>query len=122
MIAEDSLQQRWYAGPIDVWLRDPATHKEWIYRNDAGEMRDIYVDSGLPTFDRFEALASRQDVNVWLITSAESHGYRDQGLDAPRLEWIEGVFDTHEPLFTGRDGTSFVYCLSCRGSEPRACR
>ena len=125
IVAEDALQQRWYAGPIDYWLRNPDTHDEWIYEAEDGSFRDIYVDSELPTMERLRQLQAQplDQGTVWLVSSAESYGHWEFGLDPERLDWLMSIFDGLEPVSIGRDGDrTRVYCLNCRpGEEPRSC-
>ncbi|MGI9302053.1 MAG: ArnT family glycosyltransferase, partial [Gammaproteobacteria bacterium] len=45
VVAEDALQQRWYVGKVDYWLRDPVNSRQFLYRSPAGYLRDIYVSS-----------------------------------------------------------------------------
>jgi 4-amino-4-deoxy-L-arabinose transferase-like glycosyltransferase len=115
VIAEDPLEQWWYAGgDIDYWLRSFGDSRAFLYVAADGELRDIYVGSRLlmepPPPD---SLITAPDGRVWLITSGETYGGRSYYLSARQAHWVDSLESALVPAFTGRDGISRVYCLNC---------
>ena len=117
VVAEDPLQQHWYAGRVDYWLRHPNHAPGAVFRDDAGDLRDIYIGSRWPLDG--DALARAQESaagRIWVLTSAETLEARD--LNAGQQEWLAGVRDTYLPVYVGRDGVTAVYCIPPRGVDP----
>ena len=73
-VAVDILQQRWYTGRVDYWIRRPGGAGAFLYEDDRGRPRDIYVSSELlqTRTDIDRALAEAGNRRVWVITSGES--------------------------------------------------
>jgi hypothetical protein len=115
VIAEDPLEQWWYAGgPIDYWLRSYRDSRAFLSRTSNGELRDIYVASKLLLEPQPpDSLLAVPGGRVWLITSGETYHRRDYYLSAAQGRWLDSLEAAVEPAFTGRDGTSHVYCLNC---------
>ena len=128
LAAEDVLQQRFYAGRADVWLRRSGDADRYVRRDPGdGLARDIYT--GALHADDLEALRrlarSHGKRVVWLVTSGEceaaSDYYRTPELAAELERW--------RPLawYEGADGMTRIYRLvdgeplapAVRDSEPR---
>ncbi len=114
VVAEDPLQQYWYAGPVDYWLRDPESHRHFMFFAPDGKWRDIYVASAALETGFAEALASASRP-LWIITSGETYHRREQYLSEEQRRWLEEIERTHHPRYRGRDGATAVYCLNCAG-------
>jgi hypothetical protein len=112
IVAEDVLEQRWYAGRVDYWLHDVAEATSFLYRGSDGLLRDIYTSSVALSDEILADLAAEQR-RVWIITSAETAENRDVYLSARQLEWLHAVTTSAPPVAVGRDGVSAVYCLRC---------
>ena len=102
VIAEDALEQRWYAGRVDYWFRSGADASRYLYHDGSGVARDIYVGA---------ELLEREDAAVWLITSGETAGARGWYLEPAQAAWLDRVEATQEPVHRGEDGLSAVYCF-----------
>lgn len=116
IIAEDVIQQRWYAGRVDYWLRDQESHKKFIFIGDDGQLRDIYVNSTIATPEILDTLLADKEKRLWLITSGETFDVRHHYLNKQQLAWLEKIERLHKPVYTGKDRISFVYCLNCKNS------
>lgn len=115
VVAEDSLQQRWYVGRVDYWLRNEIESAPFLYRHQDGHLRDIYVNSAAATpavLDALDAAAHR----IWVITSGETHGKLDYYLTERQRQWLDRVASTHQPRYAGADGVTRVYCVNCADS------
>lgn len=113
ILAEDILQQQWYAEKVDYWLRNHHSHMSYLYKDSDQRMRDIYVNSIAATAEILADLETETSTKIWLITSAESHHERKYYLSDAQLAWLESIEESHTPVFTGMDGISRVYCLHC---------
>ncbi len=115
VIAEDPLEQWWYAGgPIDYWLRSYSDSRAFLSRTPDGELRDIYVASRLLLEPQPpDSLLSTRGGRVWLITSGETYPRREYYLSATQGRWLDSLENALVPAFTGRDSVSQVYCLNC---------
>lgn len=122
VVAEDPLQQAWYVGRVDYWLRNPDHAPGAVFRDDRGDFRDIYVAARWP-LDRDgldEAAASAQG-RTWIVTSAETIETRD--LTTGQQAWLDEIRQRHAPVHVGRDGVTTVYCVPPRttGPAPLSC-
>jgi len=113
VIAEDTLEQAWYVGRVDYWLRDYTVESEFFYQSEDGNLHDIYINSIAATPEILSALLTEDSHRVWLITSAETFYNREGYLSASQLEWLSAVESNFPPVFTGRDKITKVYCLHC---------
>jgi hypothetical protein len=111
VIAEDALEQRWYAGRVDRWFRSAEDARKFLYRDAGGTARDIYVGAVLQDRPPDLELLTTDDVAVWLITSGETALARNWYLSPEQVAWLEGVEATVEPVYRGADGLSGVYCF-----------
>lgn len=119
VIAEDPLQQRWYAGPVDYWLRSFADGRKFVYRAPDGALRDVYVNSQiLGDVAVVDSLLAHAKGRIWLITSGETYAERDYYLDEAQRRWLDSLEATLAPAFTGRDDVTRVYCLNCSSGAP----
>jgi hypothetical protein len=115
VIAEDPLQQWWYAGaPIDYWLRSYQDSRWFLSRAADGGFRDIYVGSKLlETPPPLDSLVGNPEGRVWLITSGETLPRRSYFLNPQQRQWLDSLENVREPSFVARDGATKVYCLNC---------
>lgn len=111
VVTENALRQRWYAGPIDYWLRKPTGSNE-VFRAPDGTARDVYLNLILPERDVLEEL-DRTTARIWFVTSAE---HWDDYFSPEQESWLDRVRQ-HAPVFIGRDGVTKVYCVNCDDLE-----
>ena len=115
IIAEDPLQQRWYVGQVDYWLRSFRDARMYLRQTDDGSLHDIYVWSELMTDPPDASWLNRPDRSVWLITSIETAGRRDIYLENDQLQWLTDIEKSNTPVHMSRDGVTAVYCFgACR--------
>ena len=114
VIAEDPLEQTWYAGEVQYWLRSYADARPFMRHHPDGRTADIYVGTELlaDTVAIREAVTSAPE-RVWLITSGETRASRAYYLDPAQRAWLDSVERTSAPHFVGSDSATFVYCLRC---------
>lgn len=119
IIAEDVLEQRWYAGTIDYWLRQYKSDSggRFMYKAKDQQLHDIYVNSTMATIDILTTLTDDHSRKIWLITSGETVYKRDHYLIDDQLQWLNNIESTHTPVFTGKDGVTQVYCLNCESAN-----
>jgi len=115
VVAEDALEQYWYVGRVDYWLRNPSDHKVFSYLDEANHQRDIYVASRVTTNAVIESLWAESSRRIWVITSGETRLIPDfyLGSQTQQRAWLDSVMNTHAPVLKGRDGLSATYCLNC---------
>ncbi len=114
VIAEDPLQQQWYAGRADYWLRSYADSRAYLFTAEDGALRDIYVRSALITERAaLDSLAANIEGRLWLITSGETYPGRSYFLDDTQLRWLDSIQAVRAPVFSAGDGVTEVYCLNC---------
>ena len=111
IIAEDALEQRWYAGRVDRWYRSADDARKFLYRDADGTVRDIYVSALLQNAPPGPELLDETVGSVWLITSGETALSRSWYLNTEQAAWLDAVEATVEPVYEGADGLSGVYCL-----------
>ncbi len=107
VIAMDVLQQYYYIGKVDYWLREATDAHAFSYERD-GSRHDFYTSSRVLSAVRdLESLIDQgRNFKIWLITSGELTGRHLQFAPEGVHEWLS---DRHEPVFTGRDGYTHVY-------------
>ena len=113
IIAEDVLEQRWYAGRVDYWLRDYEEEAGFLYLAADNELHDIYVDSIAATPTLLSSLLADETQRFWLITSGETYTYRQYYLNEKQREWLSNIETSFTPVFTGKDNVTQVYCIHC---------
>ncbi len=113
VVAEDSLEQHWYVGRVDYWLRNEIESSAFLYRHRDGHLRDIYVNSAAATPAVLDALDADVSHRIWVITSGETYGRLDFYLTERQRDWLERVGKTHRPRYEGADGVTHVYCVNC---------
>lgn len=113
VVAEDVIEQIWYAGRVDYGLRDPEFFRPFHYRATDGRIRDIYANSEVAGAAEIERLRNERSRRIWVITSGETAHVRARELSAEQAGWMENIARTVTPAFVGRDGLSRVYCLNC---------
>jgi hypothetical protein len=111
VIAEDALEQMWYAGRVDYWFRAEKDAARYLYRDDEGTARDIYVAAELLADPPPPLLLGLDDSAVWLITSGETAGARGWYLTSDQAGWLAALERTQEPVHRGEDGLGAVYCF-----------
>jgi len=116
VVAQDVLQQFWYVGECDYWLRDyrnSGSERMYMYQAEEGKLYDIYVASKIATAEALQAFADEKKRRIWVITSGEEEkGDRQLFMSSEQLQWLESIEKTYTPVFVGRDGVSHVYCLN----------
>ena len=124
VIAEDPLEQTWYAGNVNYWLRSMADARLFLRRRPDGRITDIYVGTELlgDTAALRDVVSGARE-RVWLITSGETRAARDYYLDPAQRAWLDSIERVSTPVFVGSDSATFVYCLRCdlrpeRSGEP----
>jgi 4-amino-4-deoxy-L-arabinose transferase-like glycosyltransferase len=113
VVAQDALQQYWYVGKVDYWLRQPESIDSYVFKSN-GVSRDIYVLSE-PTSDEIINKLINTKERIWVITSGEVYNFKDNflGVNTPQRNWINHVEDPYKPIITGLDNASAVYCINC---------
>jgi hypothetical protein len=111
IIAEDALEQRWYAGRVDEWFRSREDAGRYLYRDEEGIQRDIYVAARLRAEPPDTTVASEEDAAIWLITSGETADARGWYLTPEQRDWLERVEASRPPAHRGEDGLGAVYCF-----------
>jgi 4-amino-4-deoxy-L-arabinose transferase-like glycosyltransferase len=115
VIAEDPLQQKWYAGQADYWLRSFSDARRFLHRTEDGSLHDIYVWSKLMVDPPDASWLNRPDRSVWLITSLETAYRRDLHLEDDQSEWLSNIENSTDPVYMSRDGLTAVFCFgACR--------
>jgi uncharacterized membrane protein len=109
IVAEDALQQTYYLGRIDYWLRGMNNAAQFVHMK-GGVLRDIYTDAPLlGTGAELMALVERRDRGaIYIIGTGEFRG------DDLRLIRSDGIYEVlqrpiFEPVFLGRDGVTRVW-------------
>ena len=114
VIAEDPLEQTWYAGEVDYWLRSIADARLFMRRRPDGRITDIYVGTELlGDTAAIRDVVSGTGERVWLITSGETRAARGYYLDPAQRVWLDSIERVSAPHFVGSDSATFVYCLRC---------
>ncbi len=112
VIAEDVVEQGWYVGRVDYWLRDAVSHRQFLYADRGGSLRDIYLSSTiLATPDDLERVIRQAPGAVWLITSGETYAKREQYVGPAFGRLLDGL-EARPADYTGLDGVTRVYCLA----------
>ncbi|NNF26589.1 MAG: phospholipid carrier-dependent glycosyltransferase [Gemmatimonadetes bacterium] len=117
VVAEDPLQQTWYVGRVDYWLRHPDHAPGAVFRDDQGNLRDIYVGGRWPIArDGLDQALASAPGRTWIVTSAETIEERD--LTNDQRAWLDEVRRRHDPVHVGRDDVTTVYCVPPVTPEP----
>jgi hypothetical protein len=111
VIAEDALEQKWYAGRVDYWFRSEKDAGRYLYRDEDGATRDIYVAAELLSGPPPPAMLEPDASAVWLITSGETAGARGWYLDSAQAAWLVELEQNREPVHRGEDGLTSVFCF-----------
>lgn len=122
IVAEDALQQTYYLGHIDFWLREKSKAADFIYMK-GGMYRDIYTDAPLiGSGAELLALVERRDRGaIYIIGTAEFKG------DDLRIIRGGGIYEALQrpdfvPVFLGRDGLTQVWKVRASPDVPAADR
>ena len=110
ILAEDVLQQTFYLGSVDYWLRSNLRALRFVREKD-GAFHDIYTDTALiGTADDLEALLRKPERGpVYIMGSGETS-------EDPRFFLGEDIVQTikrHNPkeIFIGRDGKTRIQVI-----------
>jgi hypothetical protein len=115
VIAEDVLQQGWYAGRIDYWFRSYEDARAFLYRGRDGREHEHYIGSVIVRDPAvIDSTVASARGRVWFITSGETSPVRSYFLSAEQARWLDSLENTRQPAFVGRDKATRVYCLNCR--------
>lgn len=108
VLAEDVLQQTYYLGKVDFWLRGYDVAKSYV-REKQGALRNIYTDVPLMgTGEELEHLIQSKDRGaIYIIGSGETTGNYAYFLS-------NGIWDvlkrySPEIIFTGRDNQTVIW-------------
>ena len=107
VVATDVLQQRWYVGRADYWLRNEKDVQIYVYKGKDDRVRDIYVNAEYLSTNHAERLLNG-DKRVWVIVSSIDVK-EDWAFGAPERDFVNTVAAARPAVFTGRDGRSAVY-------------
>lgn len=107
VVATDVLQQRWYVGQADYWLRSATDVSIYVYEAKDGRIRDIYVNAELLNATHATNLLAG-DERVWVVVSTVDVG-EDWAFSAAERSFLDAVKARGELVFSGRDGKSAVY-------------
>jgi uncharacterized membrane protein len=120
VIGEDPLALRWYGVIVDYWLRRVNDARQFLYRDDAGVLREFYGNSELlaDTGEADTIVAAAQG-RVWLVTSAETHLLPGWYLSAEQRQWLDEIRARIQPAYVAEDGITSVYCINCQGTGER---
>ena len=115
VVAVDALQQYWYVGRVDYWLKDAISNTSFMYRDRQGQLRNIYVNSIVLQRPETELALVCSDMNssIWVITSGEAAQHPEFYLSDEQRAWLKNLAAGIEPAFTGRDGVTVVFHLPC---------
>jgi 4-amino-4-deoxy-L-arabinose transferase-like glycosyltransferase len=116
VIAEDVLQQYWYIGRVDYWLKDPISHQGYLYLDKTKTLRDIYVGSQIITNEALQKIRNNHTQRIWIVTSAEIVN-KSQNLNQRQIEWLNSVTKSYGAFFTAKDGITKVYCVNCGNGQ-----
>ena len=113
VVAQDALQQYWYVGKVDYWLRQPDSIDSFLFRSN-GVLKDIYVLSEPTSDENINKLKTSKE-RIWVITSGEVYNFKDHflGVNSLQRNWIDHIEETYKPITTGLDNASAVYCINC---------
>lgn len=121
VVVEDALEQMWYVGRVDYWLRGLEEDGQFMYRSHNGEVRDIYTDTRVLLDESLPRLEeAERPGRIWVITSAEVAEARQYYLSKDQMSWLTRLEQTTRPAYEGRDGVTRVYCLDGRIACPQA--
>ncbi|MEO2048073.1 MAG: glycosyltransferase family 39 protein [Pirellulales bacterium] len=111
IIAVDMLEQAWYIGRVDYWLRSFSDAKNFLYLDESGSRRDIYVSSQLlETQTEIDMLMTEvRDHALWVITSGEIDLASSSALNTVQREWLSELDRSDAEVFIGKDGRTKVY-------------
>jgi hypothetical protein len=111
VIAEDALEQHWYAGRTDRWFRSGTDARKFLFQDENETLRDFYVGSVLQDEPIDHVWIKAAESAIWFITSGETARTRDWYLSPEQAAWLEKVEEISESAYSGRDGLSHVFCF-----------
>lgn len=111
LLAEDVLQQTYYLGKVDYWLRAQTNAQLGFIRKTAQGFRDIYTNTPLiGTGAELERLLRQQQRGkLYIIGSGETYDGSDlflgDGIKDTMRQWDPKI------IYRGRDGKTFVWLI-----------
>lgn len=109
IVATDVLQQRWYVGQADYWLRSVSDVNSYIYQLPNREVRDVYVHSRHVDSGIIEQLLASK-TRTWVIASSVDMA-DDWAFSALENDYLAHAARRGKLMFTGRDGQAKVFLL-----------
>ena len=109
VVATDVLQQRWYVGQADYWLRSVSDVASYIYQLPNREVRDVYVHARHVDSTIVDTLLNANN-RVWVIASSVDME-DDWAFSSLEQDFLAEVARRGELMLTGRDGQAKVYLL-----------
>jgi len=107
VVATDVLQQRWYIGQADFWLRNESDVSIYVYKDQEGKIRDIYVNAEYLDAHHANELLTGND-RVWVVVSSIDVA-ENWAFSAAEREFLDAVKTRGKLALQGRDGRSAVY-------------
>lgn len=109
VVATDVLQQRWYVGQADFWLRSEDDIAKFLYKARDGRIRDIYVNAEFLSARSAQELL-HSSTRVWVIVSSVDID-EDWAFSPTEREFMSAVQAAGPARYEGRDGRSQVFLL-----------
>lgn len=109
VVATDVLQQRWYVGQADYWLRNETDVAIYVYKGKDDRIRDIYVNAEFLSTEHANRLLQGGG-RVWVIISSVDVE-EEWAFSATEREFLNAVKEQGPAKLVGRDGRSSVYLL-----------
>jgi len=107
VVATDVLQQRWYIGQADFWLRSETDVSIYVYEDRQGKIRDIYVNAEYLDAQHAAELLNGEG-RVWVVVSSIDVA-ENWAFSAAEREFLDAVKARGKLALQGRDGRSAVY-------------
>ena len=107
VIAMDVIEQYYYVGKADYWLREVRDAMAYSYKRDE-VYYDVYTNSKiLTTFKELQSLLNqKRTYRIWIITSGELTGKGTQFIPEGISEFLS---KSKNLVYTGRDNETRVY-------------
>jgi uncharacterized membrane protein len=111
VIAVDMLQQYYYAGKVDYWLRKWEDAQKYSHIKN-GIYHDIYTNAKLiQNYEELQTVIKKESPNrVWLVTSGEVEELRDHYLPKEIYSFLKEM--ENHIVFRGGDNYTAVYLFN----------